>query len=623
MPRDPLRALNRKNTGIKHISLNLAAGLLITVAASLALTYLCMRLQPISIEDLWALVVKSNYETFKLNWIPLLLIMLFLYALFNNTAAACGLTGGAAVLFSIVNRNMIYMRQDPFKPMDILMGGEFLGIAKSIDHKLLAMAVLGAVGFIIFFVLCLIFIRNKRIHPAIHLLAAAVIGAVCIWYNNTAVASTSVYDALAMNGNIYNTTDNFESKGFIYSFLYTLNHSRVTAPPTYNDDKAAIAGRVAAFTPADLSRAGKPNIIMVLGEAYSDILLNPHINFAGYTDPMINFCRLREESIAGHIVVPGAGGGTSDTEFDIFTGLNSRHFRGTPYTYSLIAKPVSALPSLLTAVGYYNLALHPGYGWFYNRQNVYPDLGFDKFDDIKTYDAKDTKGGYVTETQTMGRIISEYEQHMRDAPDKPLFEFCVTIQNHGPYDNKYSGAQKDFDTDLKLPGGALNELTNYIYGMLDCDRELGVLADYLSKRPEPVVLVYFGDHLPSFPTDVYNALLPPTAAENSFEGLTRLYKAPFIIWQNQAAKDKTPLKKLNGGDDWVISSSFLGANLLHMLGFDGLSPFMDEVNSLSAQYPVILDNYALSADGSFINFSETPNRQIDLYRSWEYYWLFN
>ena len=180
MPRNPLNSINRKKNGIRHIRLNLIISLPLILLASLALTFVCLWIQPSAIKDVWALITESHFKILLLNWIPLLLIMLFLYALLNNTVAACALTGGAAVLFSIVNRNMIFMRQDPFKPMDISLGGEFLGIARSIDHKLLITAVICAVAFIVFFVLCLIFIRNKKIHPAAHLIAAVIIAAVTV-----------------------------------------------------------------------------------------------------------------------------------------------------------------------------------------------------------------------------------------------------------------------------------------------------------------------------------------------------------------------------------------------------------------------------------------------------------
>ncbi|MDR1560537.1 MAG: LTA synthase family protein [Clostridiales bacterium] len=611
----------------RYIRVNLPVSLLLILLSSLALTYICFRLQPASIEDIWKIIVESEYAIFCLNWIPILLVTLLLYAAFNNVAVACGLTSGAAILLSFVNRNMINMRQDPFKPLDILLGGEFLGIAKSIDRRLLIFAVIGVLAFLAVIACCVFFIRNKYVlHPVVHLIAAAAAIAVCVWYTNTTLSDTALYESLPMSGNRYNLTDNFESKGFIYSFLYTMNTSRIDAPPSYDKDKAAIASRISVFTPADLSGVVKPNIILILSEAFSDILLNPSLNFDSYTDPMENYKRIRDESISGHLIVPNIGGGTADTEFDIFTGLNTRHLRGTPYTYNLITKPVSALPSILAGAGYENLALHPGYGWFYNRQNVYKRMGFSGLLDSKTYDTADTKGMYITEKQTIQRIIDEYELHVETAPETPFFEFCVTIQNHGPYPGKYN-AEKNFDFDKPLSEDAENAVSNYVEGMIDCDRELGVLTDYLNERPEPVILVYYGDHLPSFITEVYNALIPTPTPVDSYEQLTRLYKTPFIIWQNGAARASTPITKnfeelVNPDGEWVITSNFLGANLLSMLGFSGVDPFMDYVNDLSQAYPVILENNALTSDGSFINLSETPSEQIDFYRGWEYYWIF-
>jgi phosphoglycerol transferase MdoB-like AlkP superfamily enzyme len=595
--------------------------------SSLALTYICFRLQITPIENTWEIIVESDYEIFRLNWIPILLITLLLYALFNNTVIACGLTSGAAVLLSFINRSMITMRQDPFKPLDILLGGEFLGIAKSIDPKLILFAAIGVLGFLALFFACVFFIRSKYIlHPAAHLIAAAAAVAVCVWYNNTALSDTDLYESLFMAGNRYNLTDNFESKGFIYSFLYFMNNSRIDAPPSYDKDKVVIASRVDAFAPADLSGAVKPNIILILSEAFSDILLSPCLSFDRYTAPMENYKRIRDDSISGHLIVPNIGGGTADTEFDIFTGLNTRHLRGTPYAYNLITKQVSALPSILTRAGYDSLALHPGYGWFYNRQNVYRYMGFDMFLDSKTYDAADTKGMYITEKQTAERIISEYEQR-QTVSKSPFFEFCVTIQNHGPYVGKYN-AVKNFDINKPLSDEAENAVSNYVEGMIDCDRELGVLVDYLSGRPEPVILVYYGDHLPSFSAEIYEALIPSGMPVNSYEHLTRLYKTPFIIWQNQAARASTPIERLYGeltppGGEWVITSNYLGANLLYLLGFDGVDPFMDYVSDLSRTYPVILENNALTSDSSFIDLGEEPSEQIEFYRSWEYYWIFN
>jgi len=548
--------------------------------------------------------------------------MLFLYTLLNNTVIACGITGGVAVLLSFINRNMIEMRQDPFKPLDILLGSEFLGIYQSIDSQLILTATLGAVFFLLFFAACLFFIRNKRMNLIVRILSTVIVAAVSIWFNGAILSNSDLYESFEVVGNSFNLTDNFESKGFIYSFLYTMNTSRIVAPPNFDRDRALITSRINSFPTADVSDAVMPNIIFVQSEAFSDIVISPSINFDNHVDPLENFKRLLEDSISGHIVVPKFGGGTACTEFDILTGLSTRHFRETPFSFSLITRPVRAIPALLSEIGYYNLAMHPGHGWFYNRQNVYPYLGFDEFQDIETFDETRNKGVYISEEHTMERIIEEYENHMRTRPDTPLFKFAITIQNHGPYGDQY-GAEKNFNSNIDFPEGLVSGFSNYIEGLADGDRELGVLTDFLYDRPEPVIVVFFGDHMPSFPVELFNVLEPPTAPYYSFEGITRLFQTPFLIWSNKAARTMVPLEHPGGDSDLVISASHLAVNLLGMLGLDELDPFVSFVNELSKTYPVILDYFALTSDGDFIQLSETPSSEIDFYHSWQYYWIFN
>jgi hypothetical protein len=248
-------------------------------------------------------------------------------------------------------------------------------------------------------------------------------------------------------------------------------------------------------------------------------------------------------------------------------------------------------------------------------------MGFDEFRGIESFDETRNRGVYISESHTMERLIEEYEKQMQTSPNTPFFQFGITIQNHGPYTGQYD-ATKNFDIDQPLSPDAELSLATYIAGVIDSDRELGTLTDYLNNRPEPVILVYFGDHLPSFSSEINNILLPPTAPANSFEGHTRLYKTPFIIWENKAAKVMAPLQK-PVDRELVISSSHLGVSLLRMLGFDELDPFKDYVNDLSEAYPVILENNALTSDGEFIDLSESPSSQIDFYRSWQYYWIFH
>ena len=140
-----------------------------------------------------------------------------------------------------------------------------------------------------------------------------------------------------------------------------------------------------------------------------------------------------------------------NTAYDVLTGCATRYLGSSLPSYSFIHSDFDGMPRQLQKLGYETLSIHPGYAWFYNRQNVYPDLGFaasyfleDSFDL-----ATQGYGGYVNETATMDKIIETLDTHIKET-DTPLFSFTVTIQNHGPYEKKYGTLEQNFSSDIDL-----------------------------------------------------------------------------------------------------------------------------------------------------------------------------
>ena len=80
--------------------------------------------------------------------------------------------------------------------------------------------------------------------------------------------------------------------------------------------------------------------------------------------------------------------------------------------------------------------------------------------------------GYIKEDATMDKILSVLDEHL-ETSDAPLFSFTVTIQNHGPYENKYGTLAQNFSTDIPLTDSQSDLLTQYFYGMLDADTQIG------------------------------------------------------------------------------------------------------------------------------------------------------
>ncbi|MBR5468320.1 MAG: LTA synthase family protein, partial [Firmicutes bacterium] len=312
-----------------------------------------------------------------------------------------------------------------------------------------------------------------------------------------------------------------------------------------------------------------------------------------------------ENAQSGYITVPSFGGGTSDTEFEVLTGLFKREMGTSMVAYSLIRKDVDALPQRLKDIGYDTLAIHPGFSWFYNRINVYDYMGFDKFIHLESFQGSEKyKGGYIADKYATDCIIEEFEKH-EETSDAPFFQFCVTIQNHGPYEDKYEEVEKMFDTDVELTEHQQELLNSYFMGVRDADIEIKRLTDYFESINEPVVIVYFGDHLPGFSNgmEFFDLLDYEIDADGTDDEAVNVYKTPYFIWQNSAAAESTDFvsnKDILTVPDNTMNAAYLGAYAFELMGMDNISPTFNYVNELRKEIPVIANGRYKLADGTYI-----------------------
>ena len=371
---------------------------------------------------------------------------------------------------------------------------------------------------------------------------------------------------------------------------------------------------------------------MVMGEAFSDLSENSHFDFTNYGDPLENFKRLAssENAISGHIIVPNFGGGTSNTEFDVLTGYPTRFIVNDGIAYNYIRSSIDAIPNRLLQTGYNTLAIHPGFSWFYNRSNVYPYMGFENFIHLSSFQGEEKyKGGYIADKYAIDSIMENFQSHIQTS-DNPLFEFCVTIENHGPYDEKYNEVEKMFDCDVELTDSQETLLNSYFMGIKDNDYEIGRLADYLSDIDEPVILVFFGDHLPGFSNgmEFFDLLDYNISPNGSIEQQMNVYSTPFLIWENDAAAELTDFKeKIKNAqlpENNKLSANYLGTLTLELAGIDNISPFYDYEDELRRKLPVIRDDSVMFTNGQYSNeIDDSLKADINLLVQWSYYKVFD
>ena len=566
-----------------------------------------------------------------LNILPVLLLILLLFFLTRKLFFSVSCTGVVILFFAVVDRVKVIMRQEPLLPTDLTLVKETLAILKTFPAYQLVLIGLLLLAFAVLLVLSFTKSKKTALPPLPRVIGLLLVIACAFGANQFIYADKARYDAYPTVDNPYFQVNQYNTKGMIYSFLHQYNITKMTAPEGY-DAKYFAELEDTKWTAPEKQKY--PHIIMIMGEAFSDMSENPHLNFAGYRDPLQNFKAIcsSENAYSGHIVVPNFGGGTSNTEYDVLTGCSTRYLDNPLPSYNFIHGDFDGMPRQLQKLGYETLSIHPGYAWFYNRQNVYPDLGFqsryfleDSFDlETQGY------GGYINEVVTMDKIIDTLDTHIKEK-DSPLFSFTVTIQNHGPYEKHYGTLPANFSTDVSLDENQTDLLTQYFTGIIDADEQIGRLQEYAENSDEPIVLVYFGDHLPGFSNgmEFFDLLDYPIDANGTPAEQLAVYETPYFIWQNDSAEAlcgniSDLAAELALPENGLMSSQFLGTTVLDLFVPGYESPLHSLNRSLRRELPVCAKNIYVDAAGNYSEYiSEDQQKMVKTLQKWQYYKLFD
>ena len=632
-----MRGLSLRNLLSKRLWLDYRLGLGLVVVASAVFTYFMFWLQPFEPWYLEVVLGINGWEVVLLNFLPVLLAAFILYFTTGSLVLSVGVTGFVVVVLSVLNRLKIMFRNDPLSTWDFMLGAEVAVIMRGFSTRLV-WGTFGGFGLIVLVVVVvLFFVRTTKMPVVLRIGGLVVCLAVAVVSGRTVFSDEELFGRLYVVGNPDRIHNHFNSKGFLYSFIHIHLTSQITQPDGFNAAQVqrSILYRAEAaqrsmqrmkdYPEADFGQ--HPHVILILAEAFSELALSPGLTFECGLDPSYNYRRVRGESRHGYIVVPNYAGGTADTEFDILTGINTRHYRGMAFSYMMVTRAFPGLVNIMNAHGFHSQVMHPGYRWFYNRENVFELLGFYNFIGEETFEGALRRGGYISEEATFDRMIERFEDHLQQRPGVPLFEFVITIQNHGPYDqakhpNYYTvGLVSDpplspEDTDL---------LRTYFYGLADIDRELGRIIDYMAAVNQPVVVIYFSDHMPLVTQDILDIHhLPPTEKAYAMWPYIGDFTVPFIIWQNDAA-DKLLQRRTPPRVDYtpLMSSFYFGAFVLEHLGLHASDPFMYFLSHLRTKTPVQMEFAYFNAQGERFGYSPAMHDDIRLYKHWSYYRLFN
>ena len=624
----------KKKRGALPLRAPFPVHLLLTVPLAAAALGLVFLIQPGSREILWN-SLSSQPSLLALNFFPIWMITAALTFLFRSAFTAAAVAGAFSGFLSLISRTMIEKRDEPLTPKDISLIKEAgnamrdYGISVDIESVLLIAA------FTVLLVLLAFLVRGKRPHgkkgktACFSVIGAALCVLILTVAVNTVYSSADRYNSFEVDNRFY-ITGVYNELGFPYCFCYNFNTNTLERPEGFSAKSVEAAIRRYPET----ENGGLPiNVVIVMNEAFSDLTNNDVFAFSEAEDPLayLNSLRAEDRAICGHIVVPNVGAGTANTEFDVITGLQTCMIRegSNSSAFRVLNHDIDSLFGVFGGDGYFTEFIHPGQNWFYNRQNAYRYFGAEKMIFSEAFTDAERKGSWVTDHAVFEKIRGEFEAAA--AQGTPFFNYTTTIQNHMAYTyDKYGYVSPAVPLKKSVDDETMMMLSVYTEGVRDGDAMLREMTAYFDTREEPVLVVYFGDHLPNLGDEFYayrNLGIPIGEGEDP-ETTLWSYETPYVIWANEAAAaslDFTAAKAdLGLPADGVISANFLGAVVLELTGRGESDSYFAFLNDLRKKLPVFHNGTGKTIDGTF--FTAIPPEyaeDIRLLRSWEYYKLKN
>ena len=314
----------------------------------------------------------------------------------------------------------------------------------------------------------------------------------------------------------------YEDYGYPYCLAVTIFDTGISCPRDYSEQEITRIEKTEDNLPAT-NEDSKPNIIFVQLESFFDPTLVEYLNIS--EDPIPNFRKLMKEYTSGYYKVPAVGAGTANTEFESITGMSLHYFGPGEYPYKSILKETTceSAPYVLKNLGYSTHAVHNNEANFYGRRSIFPNLGFDTFTSAEYMSEEEDKNplGWTKDEVLTDEIIK-----CLDSMEESDYIYTISTQGHGAYPEE----QLIDDPEITVSGAETEAQNNqweyYCNEIHEMDNFVKELTDALADYPEDVILVMYGDHLPTMGLTVEDL-------KNKY-----LFQTQYVMWDNFGLEKK-------------------------------------------------------------------------------------
>lgn len=331
------------------------------------------------------------------------------------------------------------------------------------------------------------------------------------------------------------------------------------------------------------------NIILISLESTQSFVINEKINGKEITPFLNDF--LKESYYFDNFYHQTGQGKTSDAEFLVENSLYSLGRGSVFFTHS--SNEYNATPEILKQQGYYTAMLHANNKSFWNRDIMYPKLGFDRYFSLTDYEVapENSIGWGLKDTDFFDQSI----EHLKSLP-QPFYTKLITLTNHFPFElNEEDKMVDEYHSNSRT-------LNRYFPTVRYTDE---AVKHFITRLKEEglygdSIIIMYGDH--------YGISQNHNAAMSQYLGKkvtpfvsTQLQRVPLII-HIPGGKHKGVIHTAAGQID-------LKPTVLHLLGIDT----KDDVHFGTDLFSKEKMDFVVLRDGSFVTgeYIYTENKCYD------------
>lgn len=555
--------INKKN--IKFI----VVGILVGAALSLASVFF---LQLSHFQFDWERTVAFlDYQT-RLNVLQagiVFIVFTWFWLLTRSITFSSCILLFLAIIFGVATQQKMVYRGEPLYPSDIHFLKDFTFLLEMVD-----IGVVIGIGFLFVFLIGSLILFFKKRQKSTMTRPMKVVR----WFSFVLVTLLLFYVyqfnqpgnkvRAIFNDHLqwipYSQERNYTENGVVSGILYNLKAPAVNRPEDYSKEKIQelynkYAQEAEMINATRESNLDEYNIIFIMNETFSDPMRIDGVSIS--EDPMPLYREWEQDHKSGQSFSQGYGGGTANIEFEALTGVSIEPLASNITTpFIQLSNQLKTMPTItdhVQAAGHHLTAIHPYNTTMYKRLENYELLKFDSFifQDDMTYTDRIDENTFISDEAAYREVLD-----ILTTTEEKDFIHLVTMQNHKPFVHKYE------DVEFEVTGAPYNlEVAHYSKGIQYSDQALDQLLQELDAFDEKTMVVFWGDHLPSFwGKELFD-----------LNGHVRMHETPLLVYTNFSDDSR---------DIGTISPIYFITHVMEAVG-EPVTPFVALLEKMQQELP--------------------------------------